>query len=165
MWAHSVSKDMINWISLEPGNVPSKSFDKYGCWSGSATILTGNKPVILYTGIIAKNPKPGYQVQNYAIPANYSDPFLKEWNKPDDNPIVKPTHENVSSFRDPTTAWFNNGHWKMIVGIITEVLHICIGVGILLSGKKPSILFMTNLVRVCGNAQTFTLYRLVSRTG
>ncbi|KAJ0583304.1 putative beta-fructofuranosidase [Helianthus annuus] len=116
VWAHSVSKDMINWISLKPAITPSKPFDKYGCWSGSATILPGNKPVILYTGIIAKKPKPGYQVQNYAIPANYSDPFLKEWIKPDDNPIVKPTHENVSSFRDPTTAWFNNGRWKMIIG-------------------------------------------------
>ncbi|KAI3742364.1 hypothetical protein L1987_60044 [Smallanthus sonchifolius] len=116
IWAHSVSKDMINWISLEPAIVPSKPFDKIGCWSGSATILPGNKPVILYTGIIAKIPDPGHQVQNYAIPANYSDPFLRKWIKPDDNPIVKPTYENVSSFRDPTTAWFNNGHWKMIVG-------------------------------------------------
>nr|KAJ0190071.1 hypothetical protein LSAT_V11C800420000 [Lactuca sativa] len=116
VWAHSVSKDMINWIPLEPAIVPSKPFDKYGCWSGSATILPGNKPVILYTGIIDKKPAPGYQVQNYAIPANYSDPFLRDWIKPDDNPIVKPTYENVSSFRDPTTAWFNNGHWKMIVG-------------------------------------------------
>ncbi|KAI3801414.1 hypothetical protein L1987_29519 [Smallanthus sonchifolius] len=116
IWAHSVSKDMINWISLEPAIMPSKPFDKIGCWSGSATILPGNKPVIFYTGIIAEIPKPGHQVQNYAIPANYSDPFLSKWIKPDDNPIVKPTYENVSSFRDPTTAWFNNGHWKMIVG-------------------------------------------------
>nr|XP_043619289.1 beta-fructofuranosidase, insoluble isoenzyme 1-like [Erigeron canadensis] len=116
VWAHSVSKDMINWIPLEPAVVPSKPFDKYGCWSGSATILPGNKPVILYTGIVDLKPAPGYQVQNYAIPANYSDPLLREWIKPDDNPIVKPTSENVSSFRDPTTAWFNNGRWKMIVG-------------------------------------------------
>ncbi|KAK9075820.1 hypothetical protein SSX86_004149 [Deinandra increscens subsp. villosa] len=116
VWAHSVSKDMINWIALEPAIVPSKPFDMYGCWSGSATILPGDKPVILYTGVIAKKPEPGFQVQNYAIPANYSDPFLREWIKPDDNPIVKPTSENVSSFRDPTTAWFNNGYWKMTVG-------------------------------------------------
>ncbi|KAJ9565221.1 hypothetical protein OSB04_001187 [Centaurea solstitialis] len=116
VWAHSVSKDMINWISLEPAIVPSKSFDKYGCWSGSATILPGNKPVIIYTGIINKKPEPGHQVQNYAIPANYSDPYLRKWIKPDNNPIIKPTHENVSSFRDPTTAWFNNGHWKIIIG-------------------------------------------------
>jgi beta-fructofuranosidase len=116
VWAHSVSKDMINWIPLKPAIEPSKPFDKYGCWSGSATILPGNKPVIMYTGITDKKPAPGYQVQNYAVPANYSDPLLRDWIKPDDNPIVKPTSENVSAFRDPTTAWFNNGHWKMIIG-------------------------------------------------
>ncbi|CAI9301084.1 unnamed protein product [Lactuca saligna] len=116
VWAHSVSTDLINWIPLEPAIVPSKPFDKYGCWSGSATILPGDKPIILYTGIINKKPEPGHQVQNYAIPANYSDPYLRKWIKPDNNPIIKPTHENVSSFRDPTTAWFNNGHWKTVIG-------------------------------------------------
>ncbi|KAI3667514.1 hypothetical protein L6452_42579 [Arctium lappa] len=117
VWAHSVSTDMINWIPLKPAIVPSKWFDKYGCWSGSATILPGGRPVILYTGVINKKPDPGYQVQNYAIPANYSDPYLENWIKPDDNPILKPTREiNVSSFRDPSTAWFNNGFWKMLIG-------------------------------------------------
>ncbi|MFS7903657.1 putative beta-fructofuranosidase [Helianthus anomalus] len=116
VWAHSVSTDMINWISLKPALVPSKWFDKYGCWSGSATILPGEKPVILYTGVIKEKPEPGYQVQNYAIPANYSDPYLQEWVKPDNNPILKPVQENISSFRDPSTAWYNNGHWKMLIG-------------------------------------------------
>lgn len=116
VWAHSVSTDLINWIPLEHAIVPSKPFDKYGCWSGSATLLPGNKPVIIYTGIAKQKPEPGYQVQNYAIPANYSDPYLRKWIKPDNNPIIKPIHQNVSSFRDPTTAWFNNGHWKLVIG-------------------------------------------------
>ncbi|XP_071715339.1 beta-fructofuranosidase, insoluble isoenzyme 1-like isoform X2 [Rutidosis leptorrhynchoides] len=116
IWAHSVSKDLINWTPLEPAIEPTKPFDKYGCWSGSATILPGNKPVITYTGIVNLKPAPGHQVQNYAVPANYSDPYLRKWIKPDNNPIIKPIHQNVSSFRDPTTAWFNNGHWKLIVG-------------------------------------------------
>lgn len=116
VWAHSVSKDMVNWIHLQHAIVPSKPYDKYGCWSGSATVLPGDKPVIMYTGIVDPKPKPGYQVQAYAIPANYSDPYLREWIKPDDNPFLKPTSENVSAFRDPTTAWYNNGHWKLLVG-------------------------------------------------
>ncbi|GJX27100.1 glycoside hydrolase, family 32 [Tanacetum coccineum] len=116
VWAHSVSTDMINWKWLKPAMEPSKWFDKYGCWSGSATILPGDKPVILYTGVIKEKPEPGYQVQNYAIPANYSDPYLQDWVKPDNNPILKPTLENISSFRDPSTAWFNNGQWKMLIG-------------------------------------------------
>ncbi|KAH8503025.1 hypothetical protein H0E87_014372, partial [Populus deltoides] len=49
VWAHSVSKDLINWESLEPAIYPSKWFDNYGCWSGSATILPNGEPVIFYT--------------------------------------------------------------------------------------------------------------------
>lgn len=114
IWAHSVSKDLINWMPLEPAIYPSKIFDQYGCWSGSATILPGNKPIILYTGIIDKN---NTQVQNYAVPANLSDPYLRKWIKPDNNPlIVAEPGVNASAFRDPTTAWFSNGHWRIGIG-------------------------------------------------
>ncbi|KAK1379140.1 beta-fructofuranosidase, insoluble isoenzyme 1-like [Heracleum sosnowskyi] len=115
VWAHSVSKDLINWVALEPAIFPSKPFDKYGCWSGSATVLPGDKPIILYTGIVTPAPV-NTQVQNYAIPANYSDPYLREWIKPDKNPLVSARTENSSAFRDPTTAWFDGVHWKILVG-------------------------------------------------
>nr|P26792.1 RecName: Full=Beta-fructofuranosidase, insoluble isoenzyme 1; AltName: Full=Cell wall beta-fructosidase 1; AltName: Full=Invertase 1; AltName: Full=Sucrose hydrolase 1; Flags: Precursor [Daucus carota]AAA03516.1 beta-fructosidase [Daucus carota] len=117
VWAHSVSTDLINWTPLEPAIFPSKPFDKYGCRSGSATILPGNKPVILYTGIVEGPPK-NVQVQNYAIPANLSDPYLRKWIKPDNNPLVVANNgENATAFRDPTTAWLDkSGHWKMLVG-------------------------------------------------
>ncbi|CAK9159835.1 unnamed protein product [Ilex paraguariensis] len=115
VWAHSVSTDLINWKPLEPAIYPSKVFDKYGCWSGSATILPGNKPIILYTGIIDSN---NTQVQNYAVPANYSDPYLRKWIKPDNNPLVEADPGvNKTAFRDPTTAWLGrDGHWRMLVG-------------------------------------------------
>ncbi|KAI9380388.1 hypothetical protein POPTR_016G077500v4 [Populus trichocarpa] len=114
VWAHSVSKDLINWESLEPALYPSKWFDNYGCWSGSATILPNGEPVIFYTGIADKN---NSQIQNYAVPANLSDPYLREWVKPDDNPIVNPdVSVNGSAFRDPTTAWWADGHWRILIG-------------------------------------------------
>jgi beta-fructofuranosidase len=114
VWAHSVSTDMINWEALDPAIYPTKPFDINGCWSGSATILPGNKPVILYTGVDTQN----CQVQNYAIPANYSDPYLREWVKPDNNPLVVPGEGmNASAFRDPTTAWRGkDGQWRILVG-------------------------------------------------
>ncbi|XP_060177034.1 beta-fructofuranosidase, insoluble isoenzyme 1-like [Lycium barbarum] len=117
VWAHSVSTDLINWIPLEPAIYPSKVFDKYGTWSGSATILPGNKPVILYTGIMDANKT---QVQNYAIPANMSDPYLRKWIKPDNNPlIVADMSINKTQFRDPTTAWMGrDGHWRILVGSV-----------------------------------------------
>ncbi|KAJ4705288.1 Beta-fructofuranosidase, insoluble isoenzyme 1 [Melia azedarach] len=113
VWAHSVSKDLINWEALEPAIYPSKPFDIKGCWSGSATILPGNKPVILYTGLDSKE----RQLQNYAVPANLSDPYLRKWIKPDNNPVVFPAGVNASAFRDPTTAWWgHDGVWRMLVG-------------------------------------------------
>ncbi|XP_031264505.1 beta-fructofuranosidase, insoluble isoenzyme 1-like isoform X2 [Pistacia vera] len=113
VWAHSVSRDMVNWQALEPAIYPSKPFDIKGCWSGSATILPGNKPIILYTGIDSKE----RQLQNYAVPKNLSDPYLREWIKPDNNPLVFPNGVNASAFRDPTTAWWeDDGHWRMLVG-------------------------------------------------
>ncbi|KAK6129045.1 hypothetical protein DH2020_037206 [Rehmannia glutinosa] len=115
VWAHSVSTDLINWKKVEHAIYPSKPFDQFGCWSGSATILPGNKPIILYTGIIDKN---NTQVQNYAVPANLSDPYLREWIKPDNNPlIVADQSVNKTSFRDPTTAWLGrDGHWRIVMG-------------------------------------------------
>lgn len=115
IWAHSVSQDLINWKSLEPAIFPSMPFDNYGCWSGSATILPGNKPIILYTGIIDEQ---NTQVQNYAVPFNLSDPFLRVWVKPDDNPVILYDKSiNRTSFRDPTTAWLGpDGHWRIAIG-------------------------------------------------
>ncbi|KAJ8426208.1 hypothetical protein Cgig2_028298 [Carnegiea gigantea] len=112
VWGHSVSTDLINWKVLKPAIHKSKPFDKNGAWSGSATILH-NRPVILYTGLDAQNK----QVQNIAFPANESDPLLQDWVKPDYNPIITASSGmNATAFRDPTTAWWSNGHWKIVVG-------------------------------------------------
>ncbi|KAF8686639.1 hypothetical protein HU200_043466 [Digitaria exilis] len=116
VWAHSVSHDLINWIALEPAIYPSIPSDKYGCWSGSATLLADGTPAITYTGI--SRPDINYQEQNIAFPKNKSDPLLREWVKPPElNPIASPEAGiNATQFRDPTTAWFADGHWRMLVG-------------------------------------------------
>ncbi|KAA8541679.1 hypothetical protein F0562_022831 [Nyssa sinensis] len=117
VWAHSTSKDLINWVSHDPAIYPSQeAADINGCWSGSATILPGDKPAFLYTGIDPKNS----QVQNLAMPKNLSDPHLIEWVKSPNNPLMAPTTVNkinASSFRDPTTAWIGpDGRWRVIIG-------------------------------------------------
>ncbi|KAJ8532693.1 hypothetical protein K7X08_015582 [Anisodus acutangulus] len=119
IWAHSVSKDLINWIHLEPAIYPSKNFDKYGTWSGSATILPGNKPIILYTGVVDVNMA---QVQNYVVPANLSDPYLRKWIKPNNNPLIVPDNSiNKTQFRDPTTAWMGqDGLWRIVIGSLRK---------------------------------------------
>ncbi|WOL02302.1 beta-fructofuranosidase, insoluble isoenzyme 4 [Canna indica] len=113
-WAHSVSVDLINWAPLDLALAPTDPFDAYGVWSGSATILPGDGPVILYTGISSEN----QQVQNVAVPTNLSDPLLRQWTKPDFNPLLAPVNGiNSTLFRDPTTAWIAaDGRWRIAVG-------------------------------------------------
>ncbi|CAK9139249.1 unnamed protein product [Ilex paraguariensis] len=113
-WGHSVSYDLINWILLEYAINPTDPYDINGCWSGSATILPGEKPVILYTGDDFKK----HQVQNLAVPKNLSDPLLIEWVKSDHNPLMTPVGDiDPNFFRDPTTAWQGPDRiWRVVVG-------------------------------------------------
>ncbi|XP_057459021.1 beta-fructofuranosidase, cell wall isozyme-like [Lotus japonicus] len=120
VWAHSVSEDLVNWRPLDHAISPSQPADINGCWSGSATILPGGKPAMLYTGIDPNK----HQVQNLAIPKNMSDPLLREWVKSPKNPLMAPTIANKinsSSFRDPTTAWLGkDGYWRVLIGSKTN---------------------------------------------
>ncbi|RLN08821.1 beta-fructofuranosidase, cell wall isozyme-like [Panicum miliaceum] len=102
--------------ALEPAIYPSIPSDQHGCWSGSATFLPDGTPAITYTGISRSDIN--YQVQNIAFPKNKSDPLLREWVKPAElNPIAVPEGDiNATQFRDPTTAWYADGHRRMLVG-------------------------------------------------
>ncbi|KAK7400870.1 hypothetical protein VNO78_12178 [Psophocarpus tetragonolobus] len=90
VWAHSVSRHLVNWKSLQHAIYSFKPFDMFGCWSRSATVVSGKGP----------------EVQCYAEPEDPNDPLLREWIKPDRlNPIaVADKDMNRTAFRDPTTA-------------------------------------------------------------
>uniref|UniRef100_A0A2P2JZE5 Uncharacterized protein MANES_11G025400 n=1 Tax=Rhizophora mucronata TaxID=61149 RepID=A0A2P2JZE5_RHIMU len=117
VWAHSTSRDLVNWTPHPVAIYPSQPSDINGTWSGSATFLKNGQPAVLYTGINQL----GQQVQNLAMPKNPSDPYLIQWTKPSTaNPLMAPTPQNQinsTSFRDPTTAWQGpDGGWRVIVG-------------------------------------------------
>ncbi|VFQ65467.1 unnamed protein product [Cuscuta campestris] len=115
-WGHSTSRDLVNWRAHIPAISPSQPADINGAWSGSATILPGGKPALLYTGHDSRH----RQVQNMAVPKNASDPYLQEWVKSPHNPLIAPDEFNkinATSFRDPTTAWQGrDGKWRILIG-------------------------------------------------
>ncbi|KAM3336354.1 hypothetical protein ACQJBY_030380 [Aegilops geniculata] len=115
VWGHSVSTDLINWIPLEAAIERDTPSDINGCWTGSATILPGNRLVIIYTGADPEK----RQVQNIVVPKNLSDPYLREWTKAGNNPVIQPVGPGLNSgqFRDPTTGWIGpDGLWRIAVG-------------------------------------------------
>ncbi|KAL6616781.1 hypothetical protein ACP70R_039051 [Stipagrostis hirtigluma subsp. patula] len=115
VWGHSISRDLINWIRLEPAIERTTPSDINGCWTGSATILPGDKLAIIYTGADPEK----RQVQNIAFPKNLSDPYLREWIKPANNPLIEPVGPGLNSdqFRDPTTGWIGpDGLWRIAIG-------------------------------------------------
>ncbi|KAM0902495.1 hypothetical protein ACQ4PT_019274 [Festuca glaucescens] len=115
VWGHSVSTDLVNWIILEPAIEPDAPGDIKGCWSGSATVISGGQSVIMYTGGDVEN----HQVQNIALPKNRSDPYLREWTKACNNPVLQPVGPgmNPGEFRDPTTGWIGpDGLWRISIG-------------------------------------------------
>ncbi|VAH37239.1 unnamed protein product [Triticum turgidum subsp. durum] len=131
-WGHSVSGDLVNWADVGNALDPTSPFDANGCWSGSATVLPGGRPAILYTGIDANR----VQVQNVAFAKNPADPLLREWEKPDCNPVMPmPADVTGNNFRDPTEAWLGrDGLWR--VGVVAEVG----GVGSLLVYRSADFL-------------------------
>jgi sucrose-6-phosphate hydrolase SacC (GH32 family) len=71
---------------------------------------------MLHTG----STKESVQVQNLAVPADPSDPLLRQWVKSDANPVlVPPPDDGLTDFRDPTTAWRvqNDTAWRVAIGI------------------------------------------------
>uniref|UniRef100_A0ACD5UVS3 Uncharacterized protein n=1 Tax=Avena sativa TaxID=4498 RepID=A0ACD5UVS3_AVESA len=131
-WGHSVSGDLVHWAALDNALDPTDPFDANGCWSGSATVLPGGRPAILYTGIDADK----VQVQNVAFAKDPSDPLLREWEKASCNPVIPiPADVTGNNFRDPTEAWRGRDGLSR-VGVVAEVN----GVGSLLVYRSADFL-------------------------
>ncbi|CAN6476730.1 unnamed protein product [Victoria cruziana] len=114
-WGHAVSKDLIHWLYLDLALVPDHWYDINGVWTGSATLLPDGRIMMIYTGSTNQS----VQVQNVAVPANLSDPLLRDWVKYEGNPVLlPPTGILDDDFRDPTTAWLGKDGrtWYLTIG-------------------------------------------------
>jgi beta-fructofuranosidase len=121
-WGHAVSKNLVHWLYLEDALKPDQWYDSLGVWSGSTTIGPDGIPFIIYTGGSGSVLSALEQLQCIAVPADPSDPLLREWVKVPENPIAAhPPGVGEQDFRDPSTAWqHSNGTWVFTVGAKTE---------------------------------------------
>lgn len=125
-WGHAVSKDFIHYTHLPIALYPSKSYDRNGCFSGSA-ITYNDKMYLYYTAIQYKQENPEY------IHVQYSDDDLiasqalvisKDGytfdNEADKHLVIDVIEDatlgDVRHTRDPKVWVGKNGHVYMIIG-------------------------------------------------
>ena len=110
-WGHAVTEDFVNWTYLPCALASSESYDRDGCFSGTALTLPDGQQMLMYTGY--RDEDGGYQqVQCLAI----GDGF--DYVKHEKNPVLSsrdvPEGGSTADFRDPK-IWKEDGRYKALV--------------------------------------------------
>ncbi|MED0716096.1 glycoside hydrolase family 32 protein [Aeribacillus composti] len=115
-WGHVKSKDLIHWEHLPIALAPTETYEKDGCFSGSAVDDNGVLTLI-YTGNIFVDREKDIVDQSQCI-ATSTDGI--HFTKETENPVIlKHPEEGSGHFRDPK-VWKHEGHWYMVLGTRKE---------------------------------------------
>ena len=116
-WGHVKTTDFIHWDRLPCALAPDESYDKDGCFSGSALELPDGRHLLMYTGnrnVRHKNGLvEGCQTQCLAIGDGLN------YHKVENNPVLDgkdlPEGGSAFDFRDPK-IWCEDGTYYAVVG-------------------------------------------------
>lgn len=115
-WGHVKSKDLVHWEHLPIALAPTETYEKDGCFSGSAVDDNGVLTLI-YTGNIFVDREKDILDQSQCI-ATSSDGI--HFTKETENPVIlKHPEEGSGHFRDPK-VWKHEDHWYMVLGTRKE---------------------------------------------
>lgn len=107
-WGHATSTDFIKWETQPIALAPDKSYDRHGCFSGSAIEVDG-KLHLLYTSV----GEDGKQTQSLAVSENGID-----FQKLNRNPIIPstllPNNATKYDFRDPKLFKSGNYYYAIL---------------------------------------------------
>lgn len=102
-WAHAVSTDLLHWEYKPAALAPDESYDKDGCFSGSAITLEDGRHLLMYTGVAKETLDDGSvrEVQTQCLAVGDGEEYVKYSN----NPIITsrdiPEGSSKYDFRDP----------------------------------------------------------------
>lgn len=113
VWGHAVSDDLIHFDYLPLALAPDESYDKDGCWSGSA-VVKDDVLYLFYTGHVENQDGTHSEAQCLATSTDGV-----HFSKSEPNPIVPssllPSHISHSDFRDPY-VFLDEGVYRMVTG-------------------------------------------------
>ncbi len=116
-WGHVKTRDFIRWERLPCALAPDKSYDKDGCFSGSAIELRDGKHLLMYTGVSKTSETDERQTQCLAIGDGIN------YEKYENNPVITadllPKGGSPVHFRDPK-IWESDGKYYAVAGNLCE---------------------------------------------
>ncbi len=117
-WGHAVSDDLLHWEYLPAALAPDKSYDSFGCFSGSALELSDGRQLLMYTGVATREQADGSkrEIQTQCIAVGDG----KDYEKYEKNPVLTgadlPEGSSQSDFRDPKIWRREDGVYCCVVG-------------------------------------------------
>ena len=116
-WGHVKTRDFLHWERLPCAMAPDQSYDKDGCFSGSAIELPDGRHLLMYTGVRDVRRPNGvmdhHQTQCLALGDGV------DYQKYEGNPVLDetdlPAGGSPIDFRDPK-IWFEDGKYWAVVG-------------------------------------------------
>lgn len=111
-WGHAKSRDLVHWEHLPIALAPSDSYDRDGCFSGSA-VVADDTLYLIYTGHTwLGEPGDDQNIRQVQCLASSTDgiTFTKH------GPVIEtPPDPQIMHFRDPK-VWQRGGQWWMALG-------------------------------------------------
>lgn len=117
-WGHAVSKDLLHWEYLPAALAPDESYDKDGCFSGSAIVLPDGRHLLMYTGVSKEHQANDIfgdvQTQCLAVGDGV------DYEKYEQNPVLDakdiPEGASKADFRDPKMWQDRDGTYYCVAG-------------------------------------------------
>lgn len=121
-WGHAVSRDLLHWSYLPAALAPDESYDRAGCFSGSAVALPDGRLMLMYTGVRKEvadkeaTDKEATDVQTQCLAFGDGTDFVKY----EGNPVIcdssLPEGGSRIDFRDPKIWQNEDGTYSCVIG-------------------------------------------------
>ena len=130
-WGHAVTDDFVKWTYLPSAMAPDESYDRNGCFSGTALTLPDGRHLLMYTGVDEKGDSPQTRRQTQCIAIGDGVDYIKSKENPVIDASVLPEGSSVIDFRDPK-IWVEDGR------------YYCIAVNRIADGSGAVLLFSSD---------------------
>jgi beta-fructofuranosidase len=117
-WAHAVSNDLLHWRCLPAALAPDTSYDRDGCFSGSAIELADGRHLLMYTGVERQTQPDGgmREVQTQCLAVGDGVDYEKYAGNPVLTEKDLPEGGSRFDFRDPKIWREDDGTYYCVAG-------------------------------------------------